>query len=281
MRYSDFYVKWYQRNVVFCALVGYYEAYGGNSLPTFRENLLVPSSTVKNSKKRGHISFLSRRKPEIPQRKGYLQKHNVTQCFVHWGTSKITPRVPRNPDMRRQKRNKAAVVGVRTLLQYCPLPDQSSRDAARDIWHFSRYCKMFVVFKLRISARPLMTFCQTLGLSGTLVGKYWHTFNIEKYYFWKPILALSYTKLFNSVAEETIKLKAKSQCTPWQLVWGCIDIATSVLNLGIRSTLEESTSSTWRPGRFLLAVRQHRYPLTWRKITLTYLFHGAESFLRS
>jgi len=33
-----------------CALLGYYAAYSGNSLPTFQDNLLVPSSKVKISK---------------------------------------------------------------------------------------------------------------------------------------------------------------------------------------------------------------------------------------
>jgi len=32
-----------------CAILGYYAAYSGNSLPKFRDNLLVPSSSVKNS----------------------------------------------------------------------------------------------------------------------------------------------------------------------------------------------------------------------------------------
>jgi hypothetical protein len=31
-----------------CALLGYYAAYGGNTLPTFQDNLSVPSSRVKN-----------------------------------------------------------------------------------------------------------------------------------------------------------------------------------------------------------------------------------------
>jgi hypothetical protein len=111
--------------------------------------------------------------------------------FVHWGTSKIIHRIVWNPDRPRQNQNKVAVVGVWTLPQYCQLPDQSSRDAARDIWNFSQYYRMFVVFTLRISAEPLMTFYQTLGLRGTLDGKHWHMFNIEKYYFWKPSLDLS------------------------------------------------------------------------------------------
>jgi hypothetical protein len=35
-----------------CALLGYYAAYSGNSVPTFRGNLSVPSSSVKKSKKK-------------------------------------------------------------------------------------------------------------------------------------------------------------------------------------------------------------------------------------
>jgi hypothetical protein len=33
-----------------CILLGYYAANIGNSLPTFRDNVFVPSSTVKNPK---------------------------------------------------------------------------------------------------------------------------------------------------------------------------------------------------------------------------------------
>jgi hypothetical protein len=33
-----------------CALLGYYAARSGNFLPTFRDNLLVPSSGVKHPK---------------------------------------------------------------------------------------------------------------------------------------------------------------------------------------------------------------------------------------
>jgi hypothetical protein len=43
-----------------CALLGYYAANSGNSLPTFRDNLSVPSLA-----RRVHFSFTSRRKPEI------------------------------------------------------------------------------------------------------------------------------------------------------------------------------------------------------------------------
>jgi len=37
---------------VICALLGYYAAYSGNSLSTFRDNLSVPSSGVKKSMKK-------------------------------------------------------------------------------------------------------------------------------------------------------------------------------------------------------------------------------------
>jgi hypothetical protein len=39
-----------------CALLGYYAASNGNPLPTFRENVSVPSSKAKKSKK--NIFFL-------------------------------------------------------------------------------------------------------------------------------------------------------------------------------------------------------------------------------
>jgi len=35
-----------------CALLGYYAACSGNSLPTFRDNLSVPNSMVKNPRRR-------------------------------------------------------------------------------------------------------------------------------------------------------------------------------------------------------------------------------------
>jgi len=39
--------------------MGYYPASSGNSLPTFRDNLLVPSSRVKNSKKKPDITHVN------------------------------------------------------------------------------------------------------------------------------------------------------------------------------------------------------------------------------
>jgi hypothetical protein len=36
-----------------CALLGYYAAFDGNSVPKFRDNPSVPSSRVKKSKKPG------------------------------------------------------------------------------------------------------------------------------------------------------------------------------------------------------------------------------------
>ena len=42
-----------------CALLGYYAAYIGNSLPTFRDNLSFPPSRVKESEKKApHRSVL-------------------------------------------------------------------------------------------------------------------------------------------------------------------------------------------------------------------------------
>jgi len=38
-----------------CALLGYYTANSGNFLPTFLDNLLVPSSGIKNKKKKGKM----------------------------------------------------------------------------------------------------------------------------------------------------------------------------------------------------------------------------------
>ena len=49
-----------------CALLPYYAACSGNSLPTFRDNLSVPSSVflILND---AHFSSISRRKPEISE----------------------------------------------------------------------------------------------------------------------------------------------------------------------------------------------------------------------
>jgi hypothetical protein len=38
-----------------CALLGYYTVYSANSVPTFQDNLQVPSSRVRKSKKMGWI----------------------------------------------------------------------------------------------------------------------------------------------------------------------------------------------------------------------------------
>ena len=40
-----------------CALLGYYAAYSGNYLPTFRDNLSVPSSRTKPTPEDGEIGF--------------------------------------------------------------------------------------------------------------------------------------------------------------------------------------------------------------------------------
>jgi hypothetical protein len=39
-----------------CALIGYNAASGGNPLPTFRDNVSVPSSSLKKSKKTDTLS---------------------------------------------------------------------------------------------------------------------------------------------------------------------------------------------------------------------------------
>ena len=41
-----------------CSLLGYYAASNVNPLPTFRDNISVPSSRVKKSKKKGRKDFL-------------------------------------------------------------------------------------------------------------------------------------------------------------------------------------------------------------------------------
>jgi len=50
-----------------CALLDYYAASSGNSLPTFLDNLTIPSSRVKNNPEE-RSSSTSRRKPEIALR---------------------------------------------------------------------------------------------------------------------------------------------------------------------------------------------------------------------
>jgi hypothetical protein len=40
-----------------CALLGYYAALSGSSVPTFRDNLSVPYSRVKKSKKKAFWAF--------------------------------------------------------------------------------------------------------------------------------------------------------------------------------------------------------------------------------
>jgi hypothetical protein len=45
----------FRRDVDNCTLLGYYAAANGNPLSTFRDNVSVPSSRVKKSKKKGPI----------------------------------------------------------------------------------------------------------------------------------------------------------------------------------------------------------------------------------
>jgi hypothetical protein len=62
-----------------CALVGYYAACNGNSSPTFRDNLSVPSWRVKKSKER---------KPKITKNKlGRIEVGSCVPESVSYGTS--------------------------------------------------------------------------------------------------------------------------------------------------------------------------------------------------
>ena len=45
--------EWYFQILDICAILGYYSAYSGNSLPTFRDNLSVPSPLISWSLKTG------------------------------------------------------------------------------------------------------------------------------------------------------------------------------------------------------------------------------------
>ena len=57
-----------------CALLGCYAAYNGNSLPTFRDNLSVPSSKVKKPSKGGPIGC-----PETSVRNYHCTLHNIPE----------------------------------------------------------------------------------------------------------------------------------------------------------------------------------------------------------
>jgi hypothetical protein len=92
-----------------CALLWYYAAYSGNSLPTFRDNLWVPSSKVKKFKmnwtfKMGQMSCLEitlrnyhYKLRNIPEERRYhsytsifigkfacVPKHHATKCYERW-----------------------------------------------------------------------------------------------------------------------------------------------------------------------------------------------------
>jgi len=57
-------VKYNKPRVEKSAFLGYYAARSGNSLPTFRDNLSVPSSRFKKPT-RAQFPSTSRRRPEI------------------------------------------------------------------------------------------------------------------------------------------------------------------------------------------------------------------------
>jgi len=66
-----------------CAVLGYYATSSGNFLPTFRDNVSVPSSRVKSPNittthcvRRAQFSYPSRRKPGITQGRPWPVDHN-------------------------------------------------------------------------------------------------------------------------------------------------------------------------------------------------------------
>jgi hypothetical protein len=59
-----------------CALLGYYAAHSGNTLPTFRDNLSVPSSSFKKSKKK---------RPETSVRTCHYTLRNIAEQHRYHG----------------------------------------------------------------------------------------------------------------------------------------------------------------------------------------------------
>jgi hypothetical protein len=72
-----------------CALLGYYASSNGNPLQTFRDNISVPSSRVKKSKKKGPLDLedvidtLSRNvDKELPFDAGQYPRRAQTSSFL-------------------------------------------------------------------------------------------------------------------------------------------------------------------------------------------------------
>jgi hypothetical protein len=90
-----------------CAFLGYYAALSGSSVPTFRDNLSVPSSRVKMFKKKGVLhpwrrkDFLALENgtdrlsrnvgTELPLNAAYVPEER--RCYLHHGGSVKSPRL--------------------------------------------------------------------------------------------------------------------------------------------------------------------------------------------
>jgi hypothetical protein len=68
-----------------CALLGYYAAYIGKSLRTFRDNLLVPSSKVKKSKKDLQLPPL--------RRSDRLRRHTINRQEIKSDSCQIKKKI--------------------------------------------------------------------------------------------------------------------------------------------------------------------------------------------
>jgi len=66
-----------------CAVQGYYAASSGNSLPTFRDNLWVPSSGVKNSES-GFFTLEDETRVFLPLRMGPISCPEISVRNYHY-----------------------------------------------------------------------------------------------------------------------------------------------------------------------------------------------------
>jgi hypothetical protein len=99
-----------------CALLGHYAASSGNSIPTFRDNLSVPPSRVKKSKKRIHFLNLEDVTDRLSQNVG--TEFTALPCVIFQKSADLmsTARVVKavllrksgdenNPEMRGKRGN--------------------------------------------------------------------------------------------------------------------------------------------------------------------------------
>jgi hypothetical protein len=66
-----------------CALLGYYAASTGNPLPTFRDNVLVPTSRVKKSMKKNRVGSLKSRIVHLNGEAKLRQLQRLQSKFVY------------------------------------------------------------------------------------------------------------------------------------------------------------------------------------------------------